>query len=322
VKCRGYSEGLQRALTDLGAGEAFAKAAAQLKEHYGIVVPVTAVRGITEEQGAVMLAQEKPKSDWPDRPGVPVLIAEMDGSMLPVVEVAEPGPGEAPPDRRKTRQVSWKEARLALVHAPGSVTPRFGATLGSVEEAGERLAVCALEAGAGSQTKFHGVGDAAAWIIEQMEVQFGTQAQYLVDFYHLCDYLSAAGEVIAGKDKAEWMEKQKDWLKNNRWKKVLQTLRPFLEPAHIPHPDAPVRACSRYISNHSNFLDYKSALAAGLPIGSGEVESAHRYVFQARLKVAGGWWKIENLKKMIALCVLRANGDWEAYWSNLHQKAA
>jgi hypothetical protein len=169
-------------MTDFGADEAFARAAAKLKEHYGIAVPVSAVRGFTEEHGAAMLAQEKPKSDWPDHPGLPVLITELDGSMLPVVEVAEPVPGEAP-----------REARLALAHEPGVVTPIFGATLGSVEEAGERLAVCALEAGAGSQTKFHGVGDGAVWITEQMEAQFGTQAQYLVDFCHLCDYLSAAG---------------------------------------------------------------------------------------------------------------------------------
>jgi hypothetical protein len=44
-------------------------------------------------------------------------------------------------------------------------------------------------------------------------------------------------------------------------------------------------------------------------------------VFQTRLKVAGAWWKMENLKKMIALRVLRANG-WEAFCSNVHQKAA
>ena len=94
--------------------------------------------------------------------------------MLPVVETAEAGGREVPIDRRKTRQVGWKEARLAVAHPPGSVTPIFGATLGSVEEAGERLAVCAVEAGAGSQTKIHGVGDGAVWIIEQMEAQFGT----------------------------------------------------------------------------------------------------------------------------------------------------
>jgi uncharacterized protein UPF0236 len=309
-------------MTDFGADEAFAGAAAKLKEHYGMVVPVSAVRGITEEQGATVLAQEKQKSDGPDRPGVPVLIVEMDGSMLPVVEVAEPRPGEAPQDRRKTRQVSWKEARLALAHEVGSVTPIFGATMGSVEEAGERLAVCALEAGAGNQTKFHGVGDGAAWITEQMEAQFGAQANYLIDFPHVCEYLSAAADVIATKDKSDWMEEKEDWLKDNRWPEVLEALRPFLEPAHIPDPDAPVRACFRYLSNHSNFLDYKGALATGLPIGSGEIESAHRYVFQKRLKISGAWWKMENLKKMIALRVLRANGGWGDYCSNVHQKAA
>ena len=87
-----------------------------------------------------MRVQEKVKSDWPDGAGVPVLISEMDGSMLPVVETAEPGAGEAAIDGRKTRQVGWKEARLALAHTPGSVTPIFGASLGTVEEAGERLA--------------------------------------------------------------------------------------------------------------------------------------------------------------------------------------
>ena len=310
-------------MTDFGADEAFAGAAAKLKEHYGIEVPASAVREFTEARGAAMLAQEKGKSDWPDRPGVPELITEMDGSMLPVVETAaEPGVGETPIDRRKTRPVGWKEARLALAHAPGSVTPIFGATLESVEEAGERLAVCVLEAGGGSQTKIHGVGDGAVWITEQMEAQFGTQAQYVLDFYHLCDYLAAAGEVIAGNDKPAWMEEKKDWLKDNRWKDVLEALRPCLEPANIPDSEAPVRACFRYISNHSDFLDYKGALAAGLPIGSGEIESGHRYVFQSRLKIAGAWWKMENLKKMVALRVLRTNGGWENYWSNVQQEAA
>ena len=80
VKCRGYSEALQRAMTDLGTDEAFAGAAAKLKEHYGIEVPVSAMRGFTEEHGAGMLAQAKAKSDWRDRPGVPVLVSEMDAA--------------------------------------------------------------------------------------------------------------------------------------------------------------------------------------------------------------------------------------------------
>ena len=236
MACRGYSAGLQRALVDFGADEAFAGAAAKLKEHYGVEVPVSAVRGLTEAHGAAMLAQDTGKQEGPDRPGVPVLIAEMDGSMLPVVETCERDAKAASIDRRKTRQVGWKEARLALAHPPGSVTPIFGATLGSVREAGERLATCARKAGAGTQTKIHGVGDGAAWIIEQMEAQFGSQAQYLIDFYHVCDYLAAAGEVIAGKDPSAWIEEKMDWLKDNRWQEVLEALRPSLELATMATP--------------------------------------------------------------------------------------
>lgn len=258
----------------------------------------------------------------PETAGVAMLITEMDGSMVPVVETGKSGAAEAPGDRRKTRKLSWREARLCLVHQPGSVTPIFGATLGSVSAAGERLSACALKAGAGSQTQFHGVGDGAPWIIEQMELKFGSQAHFLVDFYHLCEYLAAAGEAVAGEGKAAWLEEKKNWLRENRWSDVLQVLLPCLEEASIGDPDAPVRACYRYITNRSQFLDYKSALASGLPIGSGEIESAHRYVLQIRLKIAGAWWQIDNLGKMLALRVVRANQEWEDYWSCVNQKAA
>src|SRR5438105_15200051 len=121
-------------MTDFGADEAFAAAAAKVKEHYGVEVPVSAVRGFTEEHGAAMLGQEKRKSDWPegaDLPGVPVLIAEMDGSMLPVVETDEAGAGEAAMERRKRREVGGKEARLAMAQVPGAVLDRLGEVIGS-----------------------------------------------------------------------------------------------------------------------------------------------------------------------------------------------
>jgi hypothetical protein len=64
-------------------------------------------------------------------------------------------------------------------------------------------------------------------------------------------------------------------------------------------------------------LDYKGALAKGLPLGSGEIESAHRYVIQHRLKLPGAWWKADNVEPRLALRVVRANEDWEKYWGTL-----
>lgn len=310
-------------MVDFGADVPFAKASMKIKEHYGIEVPASAIRAVTEKHGAAVLAREKLGSPLPDRAGVAVLIAETDGSMVPVVETAEAADNEdARVDRRKTRKLDWREVKLCLVHPPGSVTPVFGATTGSADEAGEKLWECSIEAGAGIHTKLHGVGDGASWITNQLDLKFGPQAKYLIDFYHLCDYLSAAAKPIAGKDEAAWMEEKKNWLKENRWPAVLEKLRPHLESETVPDADAPVRACYRYISNRPNSLDYKEALAAGLPIGSGEIESAHRYVIQTRLKIAGAWWKMGNVAKMIALRVMRINGHWEEYWKDSGKKAA
>jgi hypothetical protein len=41
------------------------------------------------------------------------------------------------------------------------------------------------------------------------------------------------------------------------------------------------------LSGRRNHLNYDDALANDLPIGSGEIESAHRYIAQQRLKRPG-----------------------------------
>ena len=63
-------------------------------------------------------------------------------------------------------------------------------------------------------------------------------------------------------------------------------------------------------------LDYAGARAAGLPIGSGEIESGHRHVIQQRLKLAGCWWKEPNAEAMLGLRAARANQLWNAYWKH------
>ena len=57
-------------------------------------------------------------------------------------------------------------------------------------------------------------------------------------------------------------------------------------------------------------------------MGLGEVESGHRYLIQARLKLSGAWWKIDNAAKMLALRVTRGNHNWDTYWAGLHPPAA
>ncbi|MFI3135227.1 MAG: UPF0236 family protein [Methylococcaceae bacterium] len=226
-------------------------------------------------------------------------------------------------DKRKNKKLQWSEARLALVHEQGSVTPKFEATFGgSVDDAGLALLNCAIAAGFGTNTHVHGVGDGAPWIADQTKAKFGAQSSYLVDFFHVCEYLAAASKTCAPDNHKVWTETQKNLLKKNDHTIVIKHLAEYLEAEDVQSEKAPVRACYRYLSNRIDQLDYKGALEKGLPIGSGEIESAHRYVIQQRLKLAGAWWKAANVQPMLALRVVRANGDWEKYWGNLSSAVA
>jgi hypothetical protein len=61
-------------------------------------------------------------------------------------------------------------------------------------------------------------------------------------------------------------------------------------------------------------LDRRPGGAAIWPIGSGEIESAQRYIAQQRLKRPGAWWRVKHAEYMLAVRITRRNDDWEAYW--------
>ncbi|MBC6477267.1 MAG: UPF0236 family protein [Hormoscilla sp. GUM202] len=176
----------------------------------------------------------------------------------------------------------------------------------------------AIRAGIGEKTKVHAIGDGASWIVNQVMGLFGERASYLIYFYHLCEYLAAAAPGANEKQQKKWLEKQKKALKNNQVLKVLNNLSTRLEPEHIADKFAPVRVGVRYIKNRLEYMNYKDAIDANLPIGSGKIESAHRYVIQKRLKLTGSWWTVENANDMLALRILRVNDDWQSYWLNLN----
>ena len=326
VVCRGYSLALQRVMTDFGADESFSEATKKISEHYGINVSMSATQRITEWHAEIIHAEEDSRyaevlATNPPGKLADIIISEIDGSMVPIVAFNLPaGKTAEEVDLRKYRTLMYKEARLALSHQQDSVTPVYAATMGDVHEAGKQLRFSAEAVGLNDKTKVHGVGDGAPWIAIQFEEQFAAQSTYLIDFYHLCEYLAEAAKSISTNSHA-WIEQQKVLLKDSQVKEVLMALKSYIEPSNVPDENAPVRVCYRYIENRDGQFLYKEALEKNLPIGSGEVESEHRYISQKRLKLAGAWWKDTNAANMLSLRVLRANNHWQGYWKNTRLKA-
>lgn len=319
MRHRGCSRPLQRAVTDFGADVAFAQVEDKLVEHYGILLAPSTIRRVTEVHAKKIFETTRIDVAWPGEPGCETVVVEMDGGMVPTVEA-----DAAQKDRRRGKKLQWKEAKLCLAHVAGSKTLAYGGTLqGDVAEAGKQLFGCARSVGFGKESHVHALGDGADWIALQVEERFGSQGHYLVDFYHVCDYLSAASTAIyTGTEMAKaWFKQQKERLKAGDCAEVIESLRAHLEADEIPDSDAAVRSCHRYLSRRDDQLDYPAAIAANLPIGSGEIESAHRYIVQKRLKLPGAWWCAANADHMLALRLNRANRLWDSYW-NQDRKAA
>jgi len=310
VTPRGRSRRLDRVLTDFGSEHSFARAAGSVMEHYGFEMGVSAVRTATLSHA--QRAREKLEAQYQQSfrilpaLGAEHVIAQADGTMICTVESAP---------RKGKRPRAWKEMRLVAAQAKDSTTTVYGVTFGSVAETGRRWGHCARQAGWGLNSQIHGVGDGAEWIRLQSREVFGAQANFLCDFFHVSEYLGAAAPGCRPAQPDQWRRTQQKRLKRGAVELVIAALAEHLETDGTPEVEAPVRNGYRYLSNRLDCLDYPRALALGLPIGSGIIESGHRHVLQARLKKAGAAWLPDHADQIAHLRVLRANDQWLSLWN-------
>ena len=165
------------------------------------------------------------------------------------------------------------------------------------------------------QSQIHTVGDGAEWIRLQSREIFSTQATFLCDYFHVSEYLAAAAPACRPGQPDMWRRTQQQRLKRGAVARVLASLAEHLEAETTPEAEAPVRNAHRYLSNRLDCLDYPRALALGLPIGSGMIESGHRHVLHARLKKAGAAWLPNHADAIAQLRVLKANQLWQTLWN-------
>jgi hypothetical protein len=311
----GYSRGLEQAVVDFGAEDSFALAAKRLGRHHPVRLSAGTVRKITLRHAAEMARMQKPEGCLSQLPamGVKDLVVEADGTMLPVVEFTSPAPSSG--DKRKARKTSWREMRLCAAKDPQKADARYACDMDGVHELGQRWSHCAGKAGWGMKSRLHAVSDGATWIGLQVKACLGENAAHLLDLYHVMEYLAAAQKACGpwNDPRKRWLKVQKQRLLKNQSAKVIDELSSHLEPPG--REDTPVRDAWRYLCNHRDQLDYKTARERDLPVGSGLIESAHRHVLQKRLKLSGAWWTASNLDHMAQLRTCRANNDWDDYWN-------
>ena len=127
-------------------------------------------------------------------------------------------------------------------------------------------------------------------------------ARQILDYSHCSSYLHAAAEAQYGADAARashWLEATLARLFCGEGSGVvwgLQRMQPLSEEA-----GEAIGTALTYLQKRLHQVDFGSHRKGGYPIGSGAIESAHRFIGHVRLKRSGAWWyKPESVIAFIA----------------------
>lgn len=184
---------------------------------------------------------------------------------------------------------------------------------------GQRVEHEAYRMGLGVARGVYVVMDGGIWLWNIFEDRFSRCAAGTLDFYHASQHLHAlaSGLFPESKDAAqEWCREILHSLKHHSPKKLFKTLSGLL--AEPPRDDettvSAIENAADYFDSHREHMDYARAAEAGLPIGSGAMESQCSQ-FQNRFKRRGQFWSKPGFAGLIEVAVRHQNGELRSLWS-------
>ncbi len=311
---------LERAMTDFGGNESFERATQRLKEHYGIEIGRTTMLRVVEgcAEDAMSFVEQKLAAaealyDLPEaeRPGVEQMLTEVDGCEIRTGTLVA-GKGRTPTGRRKrTRETAWRDVRMGLVRRPGQESAAYVGRMDEYSQVVSRLFRLGVLNGLGARTSTVGIGDGGIGLMENMADAF-PNFRFILDYYHLAEHIhgAAAATGLAESEHAAWVERVMKKATGGRPGAIIKELE-----AYAGTGEKEVRNLAAYVKRFRQCIQYEKYKAEGLPIGSGEIESAHRTIPQRRLKLPGTWWHPGRINSMLSLLILQPNGWWEEFWT-------
>jgi hypothetical protein len=289
----------------------FARAATNFSELTGVVMSESALQRLTVEYGSAVVQAEQeeaaamiqvPKEEeavlWRKipQPDSEVMAVSADGVLIHL------------------REEGWKEVKVMSVSAVRTPAEQTD------EAEGQRLEKHSYRAGLWDAKTFtphywaesarRGVekakqvvciSDGAAWIWAMVFICFARRIEVL-DWWHVLQYLwQIVGQAaqLTPAEASAWIDAQKAALAHSQPRLLFRNIR-LLFPHGQPLPEA-VRQAVTYLWHNRRRIDYAAYRQAGLPIGSGTVESAAKTVVQQRMKQAGMRWGRPGAQAMLAL---------------------
>ncbi len=151
--------------------------------------------------------------------------------------------------------------------------------------------------------------------IERITRENFPEAVQIVDWSHASERVWAVGNAVFGAQTAQAVMWSERWLTKLWQGKVVEVVVALkglkLEQGRYPQE---VQQAAGYFASNASRMAYDVYRAAGLPLGSGTVESGARSVVQQRMKRPGRGWERETGQAMLAGLSELHSGRFEQAW--------
>ena len=344
----GYTLGARMVIAGDAAGEAYAPTSEGVKPEIQVsrqevarIAAEVADCRIEEEAGTVAAklgGRETPGpmptgegvalgSSWQEKelPEGPACCIGLDGGRFRTCERGKDGKFEFREGRVGTITVTSKGEQLPKEKAGGKLYLARVALLFSVEKMVELLFAAYMTLPArvrGLPLVF--IGDGGPWW-EWVSVHF-PQAVQILDIFHAGEHCVAAAVWCFGEGSdtvGQWRADIRERLKRpGGLEEVIAALyrgRPNVVENPKTHHE--VLNAIRYLREHRHRMRYWEYEKAGLPIGSGGIESAVDLVIEERLRERGRRWRLENADRMMCLRATVLSGELKPLFQRRRQAA-
>ncbi len=243
----------------------------------------------------------------------------------PLLRGAEGVMGPFRPEGGQPRgKTAWHEIKVGVFARLGRHRPRTGklvarlhqrrlvAVFGDLAALQQRLGLEALRQGIRHASQVVWLSDGGRGLWRLFEARFAGHAIGILDFYHAVQQLwKGAAAWLDGRtsNARRWFIWARHRLRHGNAEGVLADLADALDVEGLP-PTAreTIRTVYAYLARQRAHIDYARDKDLDLPLGSGMVESACKWLIQQRFKGVGMRWSEDGFNHLLHLRLAWVNG--------------
>ena len=225
-------------------------------------------------------------------------------------------------------KIRWREIKVGVLARLGQHRTRTGqmvarlaqrrlvAVLGDIDALTPRLWLEALRQGISSAPQVVWLSDGGRGLWRLFDERFARHAMGVLDFYHAAQNLwKAAAAWLDGRttQARQWFAWARHRLRHGKPDGVLADLADALDVEGLPATARDtLTTVYSYLERHREHINYARYKELGLPLGSGMVESACKWLIQQRFKGVGMRWSEDGFNHLLHLRLAWVNGRFEA----------